>query len=375
MPIKVAHVVRQYYPSIGGMEDVVQNIAHYQARCHGHIPTIITLNRVFVNPADILPAEEVVNGVRVIRIPYSGSTRYPFSPSVVRLLGEYDVVHVHGVDFAYDYLAATKWLHRRPLLASTHGGFFHTSFASRLKTIFFHTVTRATSHAYARVVGTSDNDGNLFGKIIKAPRLMVIENGVNVEKYHDQGSATKLPCIMYFGRWSSNKGLKETLDLFAGLAARHPEWRLVIAGREYDLSRADLEALAREKGIAERVSIVANPSDAQLAELMSQSSYYICLSRHEGFGIAAIEAMSAGLTPVLSDIPPFRKLLEKAQLGILHTGDVAQTVAAIAAAHAQDQDAYAARRMQLQHFSEQYSWNHIGGRYVAIYEELLRKRK
>lgn len=375
MPIKVAHVVRQYYPSIGGMEDVVQNIAHYQARCHGHIPTIITLNRVFVNPADILPAEEMVNGVRVIRIPYTGSTRYPFSPGVVRLLGDYDVVHVHGVDFAYDYLAATKWLHRRPLIASTHGGFFHTSFASRLKTIFFNTVTRATSHAYARVVGTSDNDGNLFGKIIKAPRLTVIENGVNVEKYRDKGSATKVPCIMYFGRWSSNKGLKETLELFAELAVRHPGWRLVIAGREYDLSRADLEALAREKGIAERVSIVANPSDAQLAELMAQSSYYICLSRHEGFGIAAIEAMSAGLTPVLSDIPPFRNLLEKAQLGILHTGDVVQTVAAIAAAHAQDQDAYAARRTQLQHFSEQYSWNHIGGRYVEIYEELLRKRR
>jgi alpha-1,3-mannosyltransferase len=374
MPIKVAHVVRQYYPSIGGMEDVVQNIAHYQARCHGHIPTIITLNRVFVNPADILPADEVVNGVRVIRIPYKGSTRYPFSPGVLRLLGDYDVVHVHGVDFAYDYLAATKWLHRRPLVASTHGGFFHTSFASRLKTIFFNTVTRATSHAYGRVVGTSDNDGNLFGKIIKAPRLTVIENGVNVEKYRGKGSATKTPCIMYFGRWSSNKGLKETLELFAELAKAHPEWRLVIAGREYDLSRADLEALARDKGIAERITIAANPSDAQLAELMSQSSYYICLSRHEGFGIAAIEAMSAGLTPVLSDIPPFRNLLEKAQLGILHTGQVAQTVEAIVAAHAQDQAAYAARRVQLQDFSEQYSWNHIGGRYVDIYEELLRKQ-
>lgn len=375
MPIKVAHVVRQYYPSIGGMEDVVQNIAHYQARFHGHIPTIITLNRVFKNQDEILPAEEMVNGVRVIRIPYKGSSRYPLSPGVLRLLGEYDVVHVHGVDFAYDYLAATKWLHGRPLVASTHGGFFHTSFATRLKTIFFNTVTRATSHAYARVVGTSDNDGQLFGKIIKAPRLTVIENGVNVEKYSGKGAATKTPCIMYFGRWSSNKGLKETLELFGTLAARHPEWRLVIAGREYDLSRADLETLAREQGVAERVTIVANPCDAQLAELMAQSSYYICLSRHEGFGIAAIEAMSAGLTPVLSDIPPFRNLLEKAQLGILHTGDVDQTVAALAAAHEQDQAAYAARRVQLQDFSEQYSWNHIGGRYVDIYEELLRKQR
>lgn len=373
MPIKVAHVVRQYYPSIGGMEDVVQNIAHYQASSHGHIPTIITLNRVFVNPTEILPSEEMVNGVRVIRIPYRGSTRYPFAPGVLRLLAGYDVVHVHGVDFAYDFLAATRWLHRRPLVASTHGGFFHTSFASRLKKLFFNLVTRTTSRAYTRVVGTSNNDGDLFSKIIRPPRLTVIENGVNVEKYRDKASVDKTPCIMYFGRWSSNKGLLETLELFAALAARAPQWRLIIAGREYDLSRADLEQQARQLGILERITIAPNPGDAQLAELMSQASYYVCLSRHEGFGIAAIEAMSAGLVPVLSDIPPFRHLLEKSGLGVLRTGDVAQTVDAIIKAHALDPLAHAARRAQLQAFSEQYSWRHIGGRYVAIYEELLRK--
>lgn len=371
MPIKVAHVVRQYYPSIGGMEDVVQNIAHYQAKHHGHVPTIITLNRVFVKPDEVLPASEMVNGLQVIRTPYSGSSRYPFSPQLLGMLRDYDVVHVHGVDFAYDYLSLTRWLHRRPLVASTHGGFFHTSFASTLKKVFFNTVTRLTSRGYRRVVGTSDNDGALFKQIIKEPRLTVIENGVNVEKYADKGAAEAQPCIMYFGRWSSNKGLKETLELFAALAAQQPQWRLIIAGREYDLSRADLERLAGELGIAAQVTIAANPSDAELATLMAQSSYYVCMSRHEGFGIAAIEAMSAGLTPILSDIPPFRNLIEKSGLGILRTGDVGATVASIIALHQQDAAAYAARRQALRAFAQQYSWEYIGGRYVQIYENLL----
>lgn len=372
MSIKVAHVVRQYYPSIGGMEDVVQNIAQYQARIHGHVPTIVTLNRVFVKPTEILPQEEMVNGIRVIRMPYQGSTRYPFSPGVLKHLSDCDVIHVHGVDFFYDFLAATKLIHRRPLVASTHGGFFHTAFASTAKKAFFNTVTRTTSMAYDAVVGTSDNDGDLFRKIIKSPKLTVIENGVNVEKYRDKGASAFVPTIMYFGRWSSNKGLKETLALFGALVKSHPEWRLIIAGREYDLSEADLRTIAKDLGIEQNVSIAANPSDQQLSDLIAQSSYYICLSRHEGFGIAAIEAMSAGLTPILSDIPPFRNLLEKSGLGMLHTGGVDATVAAIVSSSQNGPAAYAEQRRQLQQFSEQYSWNHIGGRYVDIYQDLVK---
>ena len=32
-------------------------------------------------------------------------------------------------------------------------------------------------------------------------------------------------------------------------------------------------------------------------------------SEYEGFGVAAVEGMSAGLFPVLSDIPTFRNLV------------------------------------------------------------------
>ncbi|RYZ86910.1 MAG: glycosyltransferase, partial [Proteobacteria bacterium] len=37
------------------------------------------------------------------------------------------------------------------------------------------------------------------------------------------------------------------------------------------------------------------PSQEQLGRLLSGAQYFVSLSRHEGFGIAAIEAMSAGL--------------------------------------------------------------------------------
>jgi len=371
MSIKVVHLVRQYHPSVGGMEDVVQNIARHQLQQHGHQPRIVTLDRLFRNSDEILPSEDEVQGIRVTRLPYRGSTRYPLAPSVLQHIRDADVVHVHGVDFFYDYLALTKPWHRKPLIASTHGGFFHTAFASTLKRVYFNTVTRSTSMAYDRVIGTSDNDGAIFSDIMQSPKLSVIENGVNVEKFAGRGAQALAPVMIYFGRWSVNKGLIETLALFKEIAARRPEWKLIIAGREYDHTRQELMQMVEKDGLAGKVEIVDSPDENQLAALIGKASYYVCLSRHEGFGIAPIEGMSAGLTPILSDIPPFRNLIEKSGMGILlNKNAMAQEALRIIALHDQGSDAYLQRRVALQDFVQQYSWRHIADRYVDIYRDL-----
>lgn len=375
MPIKVVHLVRQYHPSVGGMEDVVQNIARHQLTQHQQAPTIVTLNRLFRNAKGTLPAADMVDGVPVIRLPFRGSSRYPIALDVLRHVRDADVIHVHGVDFFYDYLALTKIVHRKPLVASTHGGFFHTEFASNLKKIYFNTVTRSTSSAYDRIVGTSDNDGTIFRKIIRSPKLSVIENGVNVEKYADRGSRQLTPVMIYFGRWSVNKGLIETIELLRELVAVRPAWNLIIAGREYDHTQAELAALVEQYGLANNVLLAPNPSDEQLANLIEKASYYICLSRHEGFGIAPIEAMSAGLTPILSDIPPFRNLVEKSGLGILiDKQDRNDQVMKIIGLYEQGNLAHEKRRRTAQAFVQRYSWRHIADRYVQIYRDLVAKK-
>lgn len=371
MSIKVVHIVRQYSPSIGGMEDVVQNIARQQQDNHGQIPRIVTLNRLFRNSDELLAPKEQINSVEVVRLPFYGTSRYPLCPQVLQHVAHADVIHVHGIDFFFDYLALTKPLHRRPLVASTHGGFFHTKFASTLKKIYFNTVTRTSSMAYDKIIATSENDGDIFSAIVSAPKLTVIENGVNVEKYSDQAAATSTKTMIYFGRWSINKGLLETLTLFKQLLAREPDWKLIIAGREYDHTANELRAAVDEQQLSKSVQIAPNPSDNELAELIGRSSYFICMSRHEGFGIAPIEAMSAGLTPVLSDIPPFRHLIEQSGIGLLlSAGNGADNVAGLLKLHEATHADYAHHRNQVQQFADRYNWRHIADKYIDVYKEL-----
>ncbi|MDR3411207.1 MAG: glycosyltransferase family 4 protein [Formivibrio sp.] len=371
MKLKVAHVVRQYYPSVGGMEDVVRNIADYQLHHTGHQPHIFTLNRVFRSPNEILPAQDVFEGVPVTRLPFTGSERYPFCPQILKAVSDADVIHVHGVDFFYDYLAITHPLHHKPLIASTHGGFFHTQFAPTLKQIFFNTVTRTSSCMYEKVIATSENDGALFGKIMGSDKLVVIENGVNVEKFADLSAKTSVPTLIYFGRWSSNKALSETLQLFAKLYALDPEWRLIIAGREYDETEQSLREVVERLSLSAVVEVVPNPSDAELAALIGRSSYFVCLSRHEGFGIAPIEAMSAGLYPILNRIPPFEKLVAHTGLGYLVSNDDERDARAILDLH--HAEAFSQQRRDLQESVASYTWKSVAAQYVKCYEDIYQR--
>jgi len=374
MAVKVVHLVRQYHPSIGGMEDVVKNIARHQRLFRNQSARIVTLDRLFRNSQVRLAPTTVVDGIDVTRLPFFGSDRYPICPQVLAQVTDADVIHVHGIDFFFDYLAATKSIHRKKLVASTHGGFFHTNFMRSFKKAYFNTVTRLSAHAYDRIVASSDNDGRIFSELVTPPKLMVIENGVDVEKYRGNAAEERRPSMIYFGRWSRNKALDAVLSLFAQLVRLHPQWTLVLAGREYDHGAEELLAWADMLGVGDAVRIAPNPSDGELADLIRQASYFICLSKHEGFGLAPIEAMSAGLIPILSDIPPFRHLVEQSGLGFLLDADHPdRLIADLVNFHRDKSVEHGRQRQRALAFSERYDWRHVADGYVRIYEELAER--
>ncbi len=374
MSLRVLHVVRQYLPSVGGMEDVVRQIARQQLAAGQH-PRVVTLDRIFHDRRAPLPPTEEVEGVPVQRLAFAGSRRYPLCPQALGALGEADVIHVHGVDFFFDYLAATQRIHRRPLVASTHGGFFHTAFAAPLKRAYFRTITRQSARAYARIVATSEHDGTLFAPILADRQLSVIENGVDIAKFRDAAAPSPTPTLICFGRWSANKGLAETLDLLAHLQALDPAWRLILAGRPFDHHAGDLAGWAAARGLQHAVRIVADPTEGEIAALIGEASYFVSLSRHEGFGLAAIEALSAGLQPVLSDIPPFRRLVELSGQGLLvDRDDLPSAAIRLAKSHQTAGVDAPERRRQCLAFAQGYDWSQVAQRYFEVYADVERSR-
>ena len=117
------------------------------------------------------------------------------------------------------------------------------------------------------------------------------------------------------------------------------------------------------------MTIVASPTDATVKALMRNCSFLASSSDYEGFGVAAIEGMSAGLIPLLSDIPPFRRLVARTGLGLVidysKPDTAARSLLESLEAIASD---YAEQRAACMDAAASFDWRHVCQDYAKLYD-------
>lgn len=365
----IVHVVRQYRPGIGGIESFVESLGREQVRA-GHCVTVVTLDRIFTQHGQALPVSEESDGVQVHRVAWRGSRRYPIAPGFFRHLRDADLVHVHAVDFFCDAAAWTRFLHRKPLVLSTHGGFFHTTYAHAIKRAFFQCVTRFSLKAYRAVLASSHADAAVFRRI-RSTSLPVVENGVDVEKFAGAGSPTLRKHLVFIGRFASNKRIDRLLDLLAALRAIDPDWRLSVVGVPWDLTAEGIRETAAARGLEGALDLQVGLDQAAIRQTLGRASFVVSASEYEGFGISVVECMAAGLWPILSDIPAFRRLHEASGLGLLGDfTDPAQLAHAILSQIPRLADD-GQWRDECMTFARRFDWTIVAARIEAIYRQVL----
>jgi glycosyltransferase involved in cell wall biosynthesis len=115
------------------------------------------------------------------------------------------------------------------------------------------------------------------------------------------------PVAIFVARLQPQKDHATLLHAVARLA----DLQLVLVG-EGEL-RSQLERLARWLGIANRVYFLGHRSN--VAELLKMADLYVHATHSDGFGIAALEAMAAGLPVIASNVPGLAEVVGTA--GIL----------------------------------------------------------
>ena len=370
-PLRVLHVVRQFYPAIGGLENFVQCLALEQLQA-GIQAEVLTLDSVFhQQPVIRLPHSEQVGPIQVRRISWWGSYKYPLAPAVLGHLQGYDIIHVHGVDFFADFLALTRFLHRRRLVLSTHGGFFHTQFAGSAKKLFFNTVTRRSLRNYSQIYACSKGDYQRFAPLCKA-KLRLIENGVDVKKFADAGSKQASKAFAFIGRFSDNKRLDQLVDTFAALKNQAPDYSLLIIGNDWDNNQTRLIEQIHELDLDSTVFIYTGLNDAAIRDQLTDVSFIISASEYEGFGMTLVEGMAAGLLPVASRITSFERIVSHSGVGLLvdfhNPASAALTIHAYAESCRTD---FSALREQAMAAAGRYGWAGTAEKFLAAYRELL----
>lgn len=114
------------------------------------------------------------------------------------------------------------------------------------------------------------------------------------------------PYFLFVGKLSPRRHVPALVEAFAGVAVRHPEYRLLLVGPS-SLGEP-VEQLAQRAGVAANVLCVPYLELEELALLYRGARALVWPSEREGFGHPILEAMGCGCPVVV---------LEHASLGVL----------------------------------------------------------
>lgn len=131
--------------------------------------------------------------------------------------------------------------------------------------------------------------------------------------------------VLAVGGIEPRKGSRDLLEAMALLRAERPDLRLVVAGGEtlfdYRDYRRDFDARAVELGVA---PLVLGPVGHDvLPALVAAADAFAFPSTKEGFGLAALEALAAGVPVVARDLPVLREVMGDAALYAATVPDLA----------------------------------------------------
>jgi glycosyltransferase involved in cell wall biosynthesis len=177
--------------------------------------------------------------------------------------------------------------------------------------------------------------------------------------------------IVSLGRLAPQKNHALMIRSFARIAAS-ADARLVIAGD--GPLRSDLEYLARELGVADRVVFVgwlSNPFP-----LLREARAFCLSSEYEGFGHALIEAMACGCPVIATDAPHGPKdILEGGEYGLLVPNGDEQALAGSMLRILGDPALQVVLRRRGQERAAQYDVSRVGESYERILQEAVVRHK
>jgi glycosyltransferase involved in cell wall biosynthesis len=181
------------------------------------------------------------------------------------------------------------------------------------------------------------------------------------------------PCILWLGRLDAVKDPLGVLEAVAIAADQLPSLRLWCCCRDAPLEHEVRLRIASDVRLRSRVVLLGPRPHAEIEALCQAADFLIQGSRREGSGFAVIEAMACGTTPLVTDIPAFRRITKNGRFGALAPPGDALAMAKNLLECA-GKDRVRLRRETRHHFEEELSYEAIGRDLRAVYAALAGSR-
>jgi glycosyltransferase involved in cell wall biosynthesis len=168
------------------------------------------------------------------------------------------------------------------------------------------------------VVLLSEREAEAWRARGRTPAMQVVPNGIDCAPFLRQNRAAPdraAPLrLIYVGRLAPRKGLLESLEALRLARSRGVAARLVIAGAGPEEGR--LREHVREAGITRDVSFVGPAYGEHKARLLAQADALLLPSYSEGLPYALLEAMAAGVVPIVTPVGAIPEVVKEGETGV-----------------------------------------------------------
>lgn len=315
---------------------------------------------------------------------------YKVSPAMAWWLSrharDYDVVHIHAL-FSFSSIAAA-WAARRagvPYVLRPLGTLASYGIKQRrpwLKRLSLAWLEGPALRQAEAVHFTSEDEMSEAARTGIPMKGVVIPLGIEAFRpaeasmFSARFPTLKGACyLLYLSRLDPKKNVEGLLRAFGLCAAFWPGAKLVVAGDGAPGYVAGLKELAEELGLGERV-VWAGHIDGDLkASALAGAELFVLPSFSENFGIAAAEALMAGLPCVLGQGVAISQDVVNAGAGVAVSPDPASIAAGLMQVMAgpEVRALMSARAIALA--QDKYSAQAMGANLVALYEDILGRRQ
>ena len=239
----------------------------------------------------------------------------------------------------------------------------------------------------ARVIAVSQQNAALLTSYygLRAEQITVVLNGIDLPCFSESqiararavlraelGLANQAILILTLARLAPNKGHRYLVEAIPEVLRAHPNVHFVFAGQpdQAEPIIARIEAL----GLQPHVHLLGFRSDTH--HLLAASDFFVLPSLAEGFSLALVEALAAGLPTVATNVGGASEVIQSGQGGILvPPADSAALAAALNHLLSLDEAEIQRQRRAARQAAQPFSTQAMAEKTLRVYSEVVHQNR
>lgn len=382
--MKILFITTRFAPHVGGVEQVVQNLANRVAKKDDVrvLTSLIMPKPSFKDVKSffrISKPEESFDNYKVKRIwlnlprSFVGYLlilmRFPLAIiELVKYIKAFnpDIINYHFPDDSSLYLLIASFFVKKPIVLSIHGNDLQL-FAKKFPYKF---ITPIIVKMAKVVVVNSRYMQDEFIKDFPSEdnKVVIINNGVDLDiiKNTKPKKFFKENYIFYIGRFVYKKGVDVLIKAFKKADLKNYKLLMEGYGETWDEINSLVELLdLKDKVVLTKGSL----SETQKIAFMKGANIGVMPSRIEPFGIVAIELMAAGLPVIASETGGLKDLIKNDYNGVFFKNGDVDSLADVLIELTQDSKKQVVLSRNGLQSASKYSWDSITRQYLVLFDK------